>query len=419
MSMKRKQEALAKQVVEEDESGTTREQLSVRRVGAGDSGQGLDKFQDALIGLLQVKERKVDTEAARLAMEERKEMSARLDKYIEYLVNPNHIPEEIKSNYKSMVLNQQATAEDELLSEAVQFVKTRRIQNQRKTISFSSKELDTDHLEHLGLKLQYVGPHNEVTFFVAPSEPVVEPSSWLCDTLERVLSAWVLNNEKSRRIVIDAIITEVISSDKELNAAGHCEVKLDWDTSSFSFSGNADYLIGSKHKAPKKHSDWFLLVVEAKKEWSDQAIWQLLAQSACIQNHRISSQSPNIAPVFAVLTNGFRFQFFAVDDSKQVFCGPELTIVTGGAWKSNNSLKEVLRWFNWILGCMKAVSSRQGQSFLSSTQNPRRAGRAEAEVGDTSQAGGGVAAPAAAVPVSTSGFIDRYADFRKYLGPRT
>ena len=107
MAMKRKQEALAKQMDEGDESGKTCEHLCTRRVGAGDSGQGRDKFQDALIGLLQVKERKVDTEAARLAMEERKEMSARLDKYMEYLVNPN-IPEEIKSNYKSMVLKLQA-----------------------------------------------------------------------------------------------------------------------------------------------------------------------------------------------------------------------------------------------------------------------------------------------------------------------
>ena len=108
MVMKRKQEALAKQVDEGDESGKTREHLETkRRVGAGDSVQGRDKFQDALIGLLHVKERKVDTEAARFAMEERKEMSARLDKYMEYLLNPN-IPEEIKANYKSMVLNLQA-----------------------------------------------------------------------------------------------------------------------------------------------------------------------------------------------------------------------------------------------------------------------------------------------------------------------
>lgn len=84
MVLKRKQDALAKQAEEGDTSGKTREHIETkRRVGAADGGQGRDNIELAMVSLLQAKERKAGTDAARLAFEERKEMNARLDKYTE------------------------------------------------------------------------------------------------------------------------------------------------------------------------------------------------------------------------------------------------------------------------------------------------------------------------------------------------
>ena len=40
--------------------------------------------------------------ARRLAMEEKQQMTERLDKYMQYVMNP-HIPEELKANYYSMI----------------------------------------------------------------------------------------------------------------------------------------------------------------------------------------------------------------------------------------------------------------------------------------------------------------------------
>ncbi|KAJ3267858.1 hypothetical protein HDV01_003877, partial [Terramyces sp. JEL0728] len=42
-------------------------------------------------------------------------------------------------------------------------------------------------------------------------------SPWLCETLEKVEKVWVLDNEKSCRIVIDAILTEVLLTEANEN----------------------------------------------------------------------------------------------------------------------------------------------------------------------------------------------------------
>jgi len=100
---KRKQEALEKQLDAGDDSGKTREHLEPKkRVGDGSSGGGRDKLSEALVSMVQNQNDMAQVNARRLAMEEKNQMAERLDKYMQYVMNPN-TPEAYKASYHVMI----------------------------------------------------------------------------------------------------------------------------------------------------------------------------------------------------------------------------------------------------------------------------------------------------------------------------
>ena len=52
------------------------------------------------MSLVQAQQQSAQANSARLALEEMNALSARLDKYMEYLIN-QHIPAELKANYQT------------------------------------------------------------------------------------------------------------------------------------------------------------------------------------------------------------------------------------------------------------------------------------------------------------------------------
>ncbi len=79
---------------------------------------------------------------------------------------------------------------------------------------------------------------------------------------------------------IDAIIAKAIAiSGVEFRT--YCEVKNDWSGQGFAYKGNVDvdYMIGAG-------GDSFFLVVEAKKEWPNSAVAQVLAEAGCLLKNR-------------------------------------------------------------------------------------------------------------------------------------
>ena len=70
-------------------------------------------------------------------------------------------------------------------------------------------------------------------------------SAHLCETLAKIDKVWVLDNEKSCRIVIDAILTEVLLNETNHELMGFCEVKNDWEGTGFGYTGDVDYMFGS------------------------------------------------------------------------------------------------------------------------------------------------------------------------------
>ena len=53
---------------------------------------------------------------------------------------------------------------------------------------------------------------------------------------------WVLDNEKACRIMIDAILTEVLLNESNEQLLGFCKVKNDWEGTGFGYTGDVDVL---------------------------------------------------------------------------------------------------------------------------------------------------------------------------------
>ena len=192
----------------------------------------------------------------------------------------------------------------------------------------------------------------------------VSPSLWLCETLAKIDRAWVLDNEKACRIVIDAILTEVLLSESNKQLLGFCEVKNDWEGDDFCYTGTVDYMFGSCKIKSVDVIDSFLLVMEAKKEWPDSSIPQVLCEAGCLLKKRLAVGKNT--PVFAALTNGLFFRFFAINTDGVVYASTTRLLEIGEdrTYNSSSSLTDILRWFTWFMTAIKSISPRASSDDL-------------------------------------------------------
>ena len=156
----------------------------------------------------------------------------------------------------------------------------------------------------------------------------------------------------------------ILLSESNQELLGFCDVKNDWEGSGFGYTGDVDYMLGSSRIKTVDTMDSFLLVVEAKKEWPDSAIPQVLAEAGCLLKKRLAAGKGT--PVFAVLTNGHLFRFFAIDTDGVVYASEEEVLKLGkdGTYNSSTSLSEILRWFTWFMTAIKSISPRASTEDL-------------------------------------------------------
>ena len=202
------------------------------------------------------------------------------------------------------------------------------------------------------------------TIHIPVDFPAPAASAHLCETLARIEQVWVLDNEKACRIVIDAILTEVLLNESNEQLLGFCEVKNDWEGTGFGYTGDVDYMFWSSKTKSVDTMDSFLLVVEAKKEWPDSAIPQVLAEAGCLLKKRLAAGKNT--PVFGVLTNGTDFRFFAIDTDSVVYASDKEVLKLGedGTYNSSSSLPVILRWFTWFMTAIKSISPRASREDL-------------------------------------------------------
>ena len=165
-------------------------------------------------------------------------------------------------------------------------------------------------------------------------------------------------------MLIDAILIEVLKSEFNDSLYGFCEVKNDWEGTGFGYTGDVDYMLGSSRIKSVDSMDSFLLVVEAKYEWPAKSVAQTLAEAGCLLKKRLAAGKNT--PVFAALTNGTDFRFFAIDTDGVVYASDKEVLKLGkdGTYNSSTSLSEILRWFAWFMTAIKPVSPRASTEDL-------------------------------------------------------
>ena len=234
------------------------------------------------------------------------------------------------------------------------------------SVPFSSATLnDCIRPDGLALNIDYASV-KAPTIHIPVDFPAPTASAHLCETLARIEKVWVLDNEKACRIVIDAFLTEVLLNESNEQLLGFCEVKNDWEGTGFGYTGDVDYMFGSSKTKSVDTMDSFLLVVEAKKEWPDSAIPQVLCEAGCLLKKRLAAGKNT--PVFAVLTNGLLFRFFAIDTDGTVYSSglPPIGLGYGpeGDYTNSPTLSEILRWFTWFMTSIKSISPRASTEDL-------------------------------------------------------
>jgi hypothetical protein len=262
---------------------------------------------------------------------------------------------------------------DELLNQPVilnelteeEWKQVQQLKNKKKpSVQFSKATLsDCVRPDGLALNIDYASV-KAPTIHIPVDFPAPAASAHLCEALERIENVWVLDNEKACRIVIDAILTEVLLNESNEKLLGFCEVKNDWEGTGFSYTGDVDYMFGSSKTKSVDDMDSFLLVVEAKYEWPAKSVAQTLAEAGCLLRKRLAAGKNT--PVFAVLTNGLLFRFFAIDTDGVVYSSGQKVLEPGedGTYKSSSSLSEILRWFTWFMTAIKSISPRASRENL-------------------------------------------------------
>ena len=145
---------------------------------------------------------------------------------------------------------------------------------------------------------------------------------------------------------------------------GFCEVTNDWEGTGLDYKGSADYMIGTSRVYDVDDMDSFLLVVEAKKDWPDKAVPQVICEAGCLLKKRLAAEK--ITPVFAILTNGTDFRFFAIDVDGVVYASGKKVLEVGedDTYTTSSSLKEILRWITWLMSTLIIISPRASAKDL-------------------------------------------------------
>jgi hypothetical protein len=230
------------------------------------------------------------------------------------------------------------------------------------SIPFSSATLfDCARPDGLALDLRYIEPFvNPAPTLRIPQEIVHPvPSDFLCEHLITVQKHFAMNNEKSCRMLIDAILTEVLTDESNECLFGFCAVENDWEGTGLGYTGSVDYMLGSSRIKSAATMDSFLMVTEAKHEWPDTSVAQVICEAGCLLKRRL--EAGKHTPVFAALTNGLLFRFFAIDTDGVVYSSGLCPICLGlgedDTYKSSTSLSDILRWFIWFMSSIKPASS--------------------------------------------------------------
>ncbi|KAJ3051433.1 hypothetical protein HK097_007553 [Rhizophlyctis rosea] len=214
------------------------------------------------------------------------------------------------------------------------------------------------------------------------------PTEHLLRHLARLSRVWSKNSETGRRAFIDALLAEAVDiafhgrvvdekmsddedgdgddqnvddveeeEDDDEEGKGplrvFTDVDLKWQGSTMAVSGTVDYLLGhiETDDAEEEIKDSYFIVVEAKKEWPEDAFVQAIAAGgALLRRRQASAKTGKNGGVFVVLTNATMWNFYYIDKEGVVYCsGDPITAAHTGL---------ILTWLTFFLKGTAAISPR-------------------------------------------------------------
>ncbi|KAJ3042445.1 hypothetical protein HDV00_007215, partial [Rhizophlyctis rosea] len=261
-------------------------------------------------------------------------------------------------------------------------------------LALNVKNVNTDEIR---LKASLILPHD------FPRPPSTEH---LTRQLERLSRVWSKNSETGRRTFIDAILAEAVDVafhgrvvDDKVSAEVGCddeglageeeeeemqkevaagdggaggvseddveeeepgplrvftEVELKWEGTKMAVGGTVDYLLGHVEgdQIEEDMKDSYLIAVEAKKEWPENAFIQALAEGGALLRRRQvqTTKAAKEGGVFIVLTNATLWNFYYIDQNGVVYCsGDPIT---------SSHVSEILAWLTFFVKGTCAISPR-------------------------------------------------------------
>ena len=198
----------------------------------------------------------------------------------------------------------------------------------------------------LNLDLRYILRPME-SFYLLENVTPIEPSDKLCEDLAYIAVHVTVNNEQSRRDIIAAVLKDVLSRFDADRIHLFQNEPQRWKSKTVQYTGVLDYVIGSTAGSSR------MFLIEAKDSWSDQSVYQVVMQLGCLQKQRSDK-----TPVFALLTNGLFYRFFAIDAEMTVYASRHLLFdcMRNSHFKDDPALKIILRWLFWLISCIMGIS---------------------------------------------------------------
>ena len=169
-------------------------------------------------------------------------------------------------------------------------------------LSFNDAKLQT--IKNLGLVR-----HGDSKEYWQPELKTLRPSEEFKKFLNEAPDVWGLTNEAAKRVVINMFLHEVVTHLSTINEEGKriypvklwCELWIQRND----VQGKVDYVGGKRADEPEAP---YVVVVQAKMEWPDDAYCQLLAEMYAVMMENARNQA-----VFGALTNESFWQFYKLD----------------------------------------------------------------------------------------------------------
>ena len=188
-------------------------------------------------------------------------------------------------------------------------------------------------------------------------DDTISPSSIFKQVFDQVCQVFHMQNEASRRIILNIFLTDVLSR-PEFNQSLKVFPEIRMEVTEMvgnkrrRIVGDTDYTIGLGKgmdmfgKAPPK--ELHLVAIEAKKAWDEGDYWQCVAETATLYKSR-KDAGKRKCDVWGVLSNAVDWQFIFIDETGKLWTSEKISLSLR-LFKEDQVFK-VYRFLYYIVKC--------------------------------------------------------------------